>query len=152
MHKIKERIKVLFEKNKDKIIDFIEDMYYLYPDEVERMLTELEYGCHIRDEKMYDEAVSYLENFDGTDGAHWKVETIEDKADIDFDNKEYTLLDYAYAVNMKYSDVGDLMSTDNIFKAAKRYLEDQDYMGDPSERAYHSAKKRIKYFKEKDDE
>jgi hypothetical protein len=31
---------------------------------------------------------------------------------------------------------------------SKNYLEDADYMGDPSERAYKNAKKRIKYFKE----
>nr|DAQ66518.1 MAG TPA: hypothetical protein [Caudoviricetes sp.] len=59
-------------------------------------------------------------------------------------------MDYAYTLNMKYSDIGDLISTDMLMKIAKRYLEDKDYYGDPSERAYFDAKERIKYFEEKD--
>jgi hypothetical protein len=49
--------------------------------------------------------------------------------------------------NMHYSDYGDFLSADMLIKMAKRDLEDKDYPGDPTERAYKDAKKRIKYFR-----
>lgn len=126
----------------EMVMMFAEDM----PDEFEMVLMRYKYGCHIATKSMYEEAVSYLENQDGTEGAHWDAETIKAKAGIDFSNKKYTLWDYAYIVNMHYSDYGDKIGTDTIFWMAKRDLEDKDYMGEPSERAYKDAKKRIKYF------
>lgn len=108
------------------------------------------YGYHIVSKEMYEDAVDCLVNQDGSKGAKWSLTEIENKINIDFDNKDYTLMDYAYTLNMKYSDIGDLISTDMLMKIAKRYLEDKDYYGDPSERAYFDAKERIKYFEEKD--
>lgn len=107
------------------------------------------YGYHIVSKEMYEDAVDCLVNQDGSKGAKWSLTEIENKINIDFDNKDYTLMDYAYTLNMKYSDIGDLISTDMLMKIAKRYLEDKDYYGDPSERAYFDAKERIKYFEEK---
>jgi hypothetical protein len=70
------------------------------------------------------------------------------KSGIDFNTfKAYTLWDLAYMVNMHYSDYGDFLATDMLFKMAKRDLEDKDYPGEASERAYKDAKKRIRYFK-----
>lgn len=106
------------------------------------------YGYHIVSKEMYEDAVDCLVNQDGSKGAKWSLTEIENKVNIDFDNKDYTLMDYAYTLNMKYSDIGDLTSTDMLMKIAKRYLEDKDYYGDPSERAYFDAKERIKYFEE----
>lgn len=106
------------------------------------------YGYHIVSKEMYEKAVDCLVNQDGSKGAKWSLTEIENKVNIDFDNKDYTLMDYAYTLNMKYSDIGDLTSTDMLMKIAKRYLEDKDYYGDPSERAYFDAKERIKYFEE----
>lgn len=152
MHETLKKYKELKEKHPtidhDLVMSFADEM----PEEFENVLMVYEYGCHIVSEQKYKEYVSYFENFDGTDGPHWAVEVIEQKCSIDFDKKEYTLLDFCYVVNMRYSDDGDLMSTDNILKSAKRYLEDKDYPGDPSERAYHDAIKRKKYFKNKEDE
>lgn len=129
----------------DMVMMFAEDM----PDEFEMAIMEYEYGCHIASKRMYEQAVSYFVNPDNHKGANWDVETIKAKANIDFNTKEYTLWDYAYMVNMHYSDYGEKLGTDLIFWMAKKDLEDKDYAGVASERAYKDAKKRIKYF-EKD--
>ena len=130
----------------EMVMKFAEEM----PVEFEMSIMEYEYGCHIAFKHMYDEAVSYFENQDGTEGAHWDTDTIKMKSGIDFSAKEYTLWDMAYLVNMLYSDYGDKLGTDMIFWMAKRDLEDKDYPGDPSERAYKDAKRRIKYFRNDD--
>ena len=39
------------------------------------------------------------------------------------------------------------MNQENIFDSAKDYLEDKDYWGIPSERAYREGKKRYLYLK-----
>lgn len=128
------------------IMTFIEQM----PQEAICLFDYMLYGYHIVSKEMYEDAVDCLVNQDDSKGAKWSLTEIENKVNIDFDNKDYTLMDYAYTLNMKYSDIGDLTSTDMLMKIAKRYLEDKDYYGDPSERAYFDAKERIKYFEEKD--
>ncbi len=128
------------------IMTFIEQM----PQEAICLFDYMLYGYHIVSKEMYEDAVDCLVNQDGSKGPKWSLTEIENKVNIDFDNKDYTLMDYAYTLNMKYSDIGDLISTDMLMKIAKRYLEDKDYYGDPSERAYFDAKERIKYFEEKD--
>lgn len=127
------------------IMTFIDQM----PQEAICLFDYMLYGYHIVSKEMYENAVDCLVNQDGSKGAKWSLTEIENKINIDFDNKDYTLMDYAYTLNMKYSDIGDLISTDMLMKIAKRYLEDKDYYGDPSERAYFDAKERIKYFEEK---
>lgn len=149
-HDIKKKLTHLMEKYPDKIIDFAENLMEEYGDDIMDYIDEQIDGCHIKKEKMYDEAVELLKNPDGHYGAKWSEEDIERKSGIDFNHKKYTILDYVYTVNMMYSDYGDIIKDpDLIFKMAKNYLEDDDYMGDPSERAYHNAKKRIKYFEDK---
>lgn len=128
------------------IMTFIEQM----PQEAICVFDYMLYGYHIVSKEIYEDAVDCLVNQDGSKGPKWSLTEIENKVNIDFDNKDYTLMDYAYALNMKYSVIGDLISTDMLMKIAKRYLEDKNYYGDPSERAYFDAKERIKYFEEKD--
>lgn len=128
----------------EMIMKFAEEMPIVF----EMSIMEYENGCHIASERMYKEAVSYFENQNGTEGAYWDVNTVKMKSGIDFNTfKDYTLWDFAYMANMHYSDYGDFLSTDMIFRMAKRDLEDKDYPGDPTERAYKDAKKRIKYFR-----
>lgn len=136
-----EHIKHMIKHNPHRVYEIIEEMVEYFGDEI------LDYfDNHIRTKECYDDFASYFKNFDGTKGPHWQVEAIEQRANIDFSKKEYTIYDYAYVVNMRYSDDGDLMPVDNIFKSAQRYLEDVDYYGNPSERAYCDAKKRKEFF------
>ena len=127
----------------DMMMKFAREM----PAQFEMAIMEYKHGCHIASERMYNEAVKYFENPNGSEGPYWDVSTIRIKSGIDFNSmKDYTLWDYAYLANMHYSDYGDFLGAEQILKMAKRDLEDKDYPGDPTERAYKDAKKRIKYF------
>ena len=97
---------------------------------------------------MYDKAVMYLKWADDKGaGAKWTVDDIVKIADIDFDEKDYYKYDFAYVMNMLYSDYCNIFTeTSYYIKMSKNYLEDKDYAGEPDERAYHNAIKRIKYF------
>ena len=64
MHTLREKVKTILKKDAERIADFVEDMYSLYPEEVAKMVDEMYLGCHIRDKDMYDKAVSYLVNQD----------------------------------------------------------------------------------------
>ena len=123
---------------------FIEEM----PMEAIMLFDRINYGCHIVDETMYDKAVSLLTWADNKGkGAKWIVDDIAKICGIDFDSKEYYLLDYCYILNMLYSDNCNIFTEPSYYlKMAQNYLEDKDYMGEPSERAYKNAKKRIEYF------
>lgn len=120
------------------------------PEEFIRKMLKIKYGCHIVDREMYDKAVQLLGwAEDKGQGAKWSVEDIKSASNIDFNTKDYTLLDFAYVMNMLYSDYCNIFTDTGYYvKMAKSYLEDPDYMGDPSERAYHNALKRINYFKD----
>ena len=147
LHKADEIYKKRLEENPDYAKELVAEWREDMPEQFAQKMYEDEYGCHIYTEQMYDEAVSYLKNPDETKGAHWDVNTIKSKAGIDFATKEYTLYDYCYQVNMHYSDYGDKISSDLLFFMAKRDLEDKDYYGDPTERAYKDARKRIRHHK-----
>jgi hypothetical protein len=129
----------------DMVMEFAEEM----PVQFEMAIMKYKHGCHIGSKRMYDEAVALFENPNGTQGAYWDIDTIRIKSGIDFNTmKDYTLWDYGFVANMLYSDYGDMLSAEQIIKMAKRYLTDKDYPGDPTERAYKDAKKRIIYFED----
>lgn len=137
MHKLAH----ILEHDKTKLFDII--------DEIEEDFGCLEeyFTCHIENMETYNKFISVIKNFDGTTGGHWTYEQVKANAKIDFAQKEYTCFDYAYTVNMRYSDDGQRMNQDQIFASAKDYLEDVDYWGNASERAYKDGKKRYEYFK-----
>lgn len=127
------------------------------PEEYCNLMYIMEYGCHIATKEMYDKAVSLFDWVDDKgSGAKWSVDEIVRSSGIDFDSmehkekKKFTKFDYAYVVNMLYSDncnVGDLTSS-GYLKMAKNYLTDKDPADgcDASERAYKDAKERIKNY------
>lgn len=139
----RENVSEILKEHPFKIMEIIEEMYEDWGDSV------TEYFCqHITSKEQYEKYAKHFKNFDETTGPHWDIETIKEKSGLNFENKDYTCYDFAYAVNMKYSDDGDLMSTENIFKSAKRYLEDKDSgIKDPSTRAYKDGKHRYLRFK-----
>lgn len=120
------------------------------PEDFTRYHLKKKYGCHIIDRATYDEAVSLLDWVDNRgNGAKWSVEDIVKVSGIDFNDKEYTQLDFAYTMNMLYADYCNVFTDVSYYvKMSKNYLEDSDYMGEASERAYHNAVKRIRYFTE----
>lgn len=142
---------MLYKKHKEENPHYDYELVMGWKEEMPKQFAlkmfEDEYGCHIFDADMYEEAVTLFDNKDGSKGAHWDIETIKSKSGIDFDSKDYTLYDYAYITNMLYSDFSNVFTeTSYYLKMAKSYLEDSDYYSEPSERAYHDAKKRIEYF------
>lgn len=136
----KNKLAHILEHDKTKLFDII--------DEIEEDFGCLEeyFTCHIENMETYNKFISVIKNFDGTKGGHWTYEQIKSIAKIDFSHTEYTCYDYAYTVNMRYSDDGQRMNQEQIFASAKDYLEDVDYWGNPSERAYTDGKKRYEYF------
>lgn len=126
------------------VTEWREDM----PEQFTILHLKKRYGCHIVDKSMYNDATELFEWVDnkGT-GAKWSVEDIRNVSGIDFNSKDYTLLDFAYTMNMLYSDNCNVFTEPTYYiKMSRNYLEDGDYMGDASERAYHDAIKRIRYF------
>ena len=131
--------------------EIVEEWRRDMPENFAEYMLKLEYGCHIVDSSMYNEAISYLKwAGDKGIGAKWSIDEIKKASGIDFDDKAYYIMDYAYVCNMLWSDYCNIFTdTSYYLKMAQNYLEDSDYMGDPSERAYKNAKKRIKYNREK---
>ena len=126
------------------VAEWKEDM----PEQFTMFHLKKRYGCHIVDKSMYQKAVDLFEWADEKGkGAKWSVSDIKSVSGIDFSTKEYTLLDFAYVMNMLWSDYCNVFTEANYYiKMSRNYLEDPDYMGDASERAYHNAIKRIRYF------
>lgn len=126
----------------------VEEWRERMPEDFTRYHLEKKYGCHLVDEATYNEAVSLLDWVDDKgNGAKWSISDIKSVAGVDFDDKEYTLLDFAYTMNMLWSDYCNVFNDAGYYiKMAKNYLEDPDYCGESSERAYHNAIKRIRYY------
>lgn len=143
MRTLKEQISHIQTHNPHKMHKIINRIVEDYGDEIEDY-----FYCHINNKELYDKAVSYFVDFNKRRGAHWMCDVIKMKANINFDEKEYTLYDYAYMANKLYSHAGDLMPEENILKLAKRKLEDEDYPGDPSEQSFHDAMEMLEYFEE----
>ena len=120
------------EQLKSFVIEQFDILKRSMPDLYKQMECELYqhiYGPHFTSWK-YDYAVSELENQDGSKGAHWTVQQITDYAKskgIRFD-KNYNIYDFAYAMNMVYSDYYGSVTdtTDSYFMLAKAFIEDKD--------------------------
>lgn len=119
------------------------------PHQFAKKMYEDEYGCHIFTKEMYDEAVHLLKWADDKGhGAKWDVDTLIKLSGIDFSSVDFYEYDFAYIVNMLYSDFCTVFTDANYYiKMAKLYLTDPDYYGEADERAYHDAEKRIDYSK-----
>lgn len=141
MSKLMENLSRILKNNPDRMFEIVEELFEKYGDEIEMFFTS-----HIENQSTYDKFISVIKNFDGSKGGHWSVEQIKEVAKINFDEKPYTCYDFAYVMNMRYSDDGQRMNTDYLIASAKDYLEDVDYWGDPSTRAYCEGKKRYEYF------
>ena len=79
-------------------------------------------------EELAQEAVSHMENEDGTKGAHWPVDEVKRlirKHNVDLG--EYNIYDAFYVVNMLYSDYYPVVKDEkNIVKLMELFLFDKD--------------------------
>lgn len=151
----KEKTKYLYKDLEKKYPDIAQIMVEMF---IDKMPTEAYISMiffenekdeiyHLLTKEQYDVATELFEWVDdkGT-GIKWSVDDIVKLSNISFETKDYTKFDYAYVVNMLWSDYCNVFSEPSYYlKMAKNYLEDPDYCGDASERAYHNAKDRIKY-------
>ena len=127
------------EQLKSFLMDQFDELKNGMPDLYKAMECELYehiYGPHFTSWK-YDKAVSKFANEDGTYGPHWSIEDVRNV----IQNKgielgEYTDYDFAYALNMIYSDYYGAIpdSLDYYVKMAKAFLLDKDA---PKGKAWH---------------
>lgn len=135
--------------------DIVNEVMMIFRDKMPKeyflLMHLIKYGCHIYDEEMYNEAISYLEWANGKGkGAKWDVDTLTKLSGIDFEKTEFFEYDFAYVANMLWSDYCEIFTdTTYYLKMAKMYLTDPDYPGKADERAYKSAMKRIEYHEKK---
>ena len=143
MRNWRKEVSKILEEKPFEMMEIFEEMYDDWGESIEEYLCQ-----HIMNEKQYEKYTKYIKNFDDTHGPHWSVEQIKEKSGLDFSTKKYTCFDFAYVVNMFYSDFGDIWEAEKIFKASKRWLEDKDSgIKDASTRAYKDGKARYNRFK-----
>lgn len=103
---------------------------------------------HIRDERMYRDAVRNLrwENGKGQ-GERWKKDDLIDRSNINFNEEYFTPYDYAYAVNMMYANYGKLSEKPDYYEEmTKSYLRNDSYPERGDERAYYDAARRSRRY------
>lgn len=112
----------------DKALRMIKETNKSLYESLEEYLYKEVYGCHFT-EWLLKEALSTLENEDGTKGAKWSVEDTNSVArnnGVKFDTfNEY---DFNYVMNMVYSDYYGVVddSVGSYLKLAKKFLMDKD--------------------------
>ncbi len=115
------------------------------PDEFARATFESEYGAHIGDRDMYDEAMRDLKwiNRKGS-GAKWDADDLIQRSNINFEEEAYSPYDYAAAVNSLYADYGTISEDPKYYmEMAKNYLKNDSYYPERGdERAYYDAQRR----------
>lgn len=150
-----DKVKHIYKELKEKYPDIDHKMMYHFMKKmpVEAYIAFLFYeneendDFHLRNKMQYDKSVELLEWVEnkGT-GAKWTCEDILKLASINFESKDYTKYDFCYVMNMLWSDYCNVFQDASYYlKMAKNYLEDPDYMGEASERAFCNARKRIKF-------
>lgn len=136
------------EKEPDYEKRFMDRMRKDQPDKYAKYIHEDVYGHHIGDRETYNDFVKDLPWKDGTGyGEKWKVDEIENRSKINFNDYDFDKYDYAYEVNRMYADNNNALTDfDAYLKVAKNHLTDNYYNGIPAERAYEEAKTRMKRY------
>ena len=130
MHK-----KILKDISDEKLREFVDDAIMMIRETNHDLYETLEnhlyketYGCHFND-WMLEKALKYMENEDGTKGAHWSIEQTNSVAkQLDVQFKNFNEYDWNYVMNMLYSDFYGSVPNDptSYGKMAKKFLEDKD--------------------------
>lgn len=112
----------------DDALSMIKETHHDLYEDLEMYLYKEIYGCHFSD-WLLENALSKMENEDGSSGGHWTTEqttSVAKQNGISFDNfNEY---DWNYVMNMIYSDYyGAVPNEVSAYtKLAKKFLEDKD--------------------------
>lgn len=150
MESLQENLKYLVQHEPEKFLKLENFEKMAETTNIKDFISMLRYGCHIRDLETYNKMVNVLENRTGEPSPKWEYQSIKNKVSIDFNETAYTSYDFAYWMNMKYSDYGE---TTQDFSTYVKYtvadLEDDDYQGDASERAYIDGMEKLNYKKHK---
>ena len=115
------------------IIDFIEKLEPLCPEAYDLFIVEFSpvaYGMHFSEASLMI-AYEYMDNADGTQGAHWtlaQTNTLATQLAIDFTIAKFNEYDFNYTVNMMYSDYYAAIGTNDLMYAnlALLFLNDID--------------------------
>ncbi len=125
--------KMLAEANEEQLAEFASCILECADDRCVSKLTmelyRMVYGCHFNEWSL-KEALSELENEDGSQGPHWTLEqttSVAKERDIAF-GKGFNEYDWCYAMNMVWSDYYKAVTDDvaSYARLAKRFLEDRD--------------------------
>jgi len=113
-----------------------------------------DYDRHIRDERMYRDAVRNLRWNNGKgNGERWEMDDLMNSSDIDFNQERFTPYDYAYMVNAEYADHGKLSEKQDYYKQmAKDDLHNDSFPERGEERAYYDAMRRSRRYNNRYDE
>ena len=106
------------------------------------------YGNHIQDPDMYRQAVRNLKwtNRKGN-GERWNMDDIIKRSDIDFNQEDFTPYDYAYMVNARYADYGDISEKPDYYMQMAKYdLHNDSFPERGNERAYYDAQRRSRRY------
>ena len=114
------------------------------PEEFARNMMEEAYGRHIGDPEMYEDAVRNLKwvNRKGN-GAKWDKDDLIQRSNINFDEEDFTPYDYAYMVNARYADYGNISEDPKYYmQMTKDDLHNDNFPEKGGERAYYDAQRR----------
>lgn len=121
--------------SKEQLVAFLSDQFDRLRDTNPKMYKDLEYdlyeyihGLHF-DDYTYAQASACFKNNDGTKGPHWTIDDIKSVIKSHgTDLARYNEYDFAYAMNMAYSDFYGAVidNTETYYKIAKAFLDDKD--------------------------
>lgn len=116
----------------DKISDFIEDV-----DGVEDFIDSLEmYICPFKNRKIVEKLTARLKNEDGSTGAHWSYDQVEDVARKHNITK---INEFYFVLNMMWADYyNSNFTTEDYVRMAVQFMNDKDAPNDKTIRYIRS--------------
>lgn len=120
-------------KNKlqKSLLDYFADLKQTDKQQYKKIMKDIYTDIHGQhfDMHLANKAVSKMENVDGTTGAHWTFDQINNIINQNnIKSHKYNNYDFYYVVNMLYSDYQTVLGNDiNVYiKLTKAWLDDPD--------------------------
>ena len=120
---------------------FVDEMKTVAPAQTEKFLCDLElYVCPFGSRKLAEKAAAGFKNKDGTTGAHWKYEDVEDvarKHNVEPDE----IPEFYFVLNMMYSDYAKQSRTvEDYVELAMDFIDDKDAPADKAARYFRAMR------------